>query len=705
MITRANGRPAARRSAGSAVAERPRENGRPNGHPPVHVQWPQPDQTDSLVRAFGIDDASMASRRAFIRLDEDDRELMASLAPWMQSVAPDIAREFYDFQFAFEPTRRFFENIARTKGISLSALREGLEKAQTGYLIELCAGAGVNWDCRYIEKRLRIAVTHDRINLPFKWYIGSYSEYRRLIGEYLRRDFRDPEEIRRAEAAFNRVINLDLQAVGEAFLLNTVQSMIEATGMKLNDLCPPGDKGEQIGLIREAANGALGSFLTGMKHLAEAHRAGDIDAVIPEDQFRGVYRELARGLNEAVQLPISADRRAMACVAEFGKGNFDAPLERLPGKRVYINDTIEQVRGNIQGFLAAMREMSEGHNAGDIDLVMPEDQFEGAYRVMAQGVNDMVAQHLIVNRKAMACIAEFGRGNFDAPLEKFPGKKATINHTVEQVRASLKELLGALAQSASSLATSSEELAAVSHQLAGNAEETATQAGVVSAASEQVSQNVGTVATAAEEMQASIREIAKNAHESARVARNAVAVAHTTNGTIGKLGESSTEIGKVIRVITSIAQQTNLLALNATIEAARAGEAGKGFAVVANEVKELARQTARATEEISHKIEAIQGDTRGAVSAIGEIGSIINQINDISNNIASAVEEQTVTTNEIGRNITEAARGSSDIAGNIAGVASAAKNTTQGAGETWKASQELSRMAANLQMTLGKYRF
>ncbi len=259
-----------------------------------------------------------------------------------------------------------------------------------------------------------------------------------------------------------------------------------------------------------------------------------------------------------------------------------------------------------------------------------------------------------------------------------------------------KELIAAVELNASGLGASATELSAISQTMTANAEETSAQASVVSAASEQVNKNVQTVATSAEEMSASIREIAKNATDAARVATQAVKVADTTNTLVGKLGESSAQIGKVIKVITSIAQQTNLLALNATIEAARAGEAGKGFAVVANEVKELAKETAKATEDISQKIEAIQGDTRGAVEAIAQIGSIINQINDIQHTIASAVEEQTATTNEITRNVAEAARGSAEIAHNITGVAKAASETSAGASSTQVAAAELSRMASEL---------
>ena len=248
-------------------------------------------------------------------------------------------------------------------------------------------------------------------------------------------------------------------------------------------------------------------------------------------------------------------------------------------------------------------------------------------------------------------------------------------------------------------------LAEIIQQLSSNAEETSTQGAVVSAAAEQVSKSVRMVAVATQEMDASIREVAKQASSAAKVATNGVKVANDTNQTVIKLTHSSQEIGKVVKAITSIAEQTNLLALNATIEAARLGDAGKGFAVVATEVKELARDTAKATEEISHQIEAIQTDSKNAVEAINEITLIINKINDIQSAIASGVEEQTVTTREIGRSVQEAATGTSEIARNIVEVAAAAKNTSQGILTIKQSAAELSRMSGYLKELVSKFHF
>lgn len=247
------------------------------------------------------------------------------------------------------------------------------------------------------------------------------------------------------------------------------------------------------------------------------------------------------------------------------------------------------------------------------------------------------------------------------------------------------------------------QMQASSRSLAASSEETARQSQVVAAASEEATRNVETVSSAAEELSKSISEIARHVQEASRMTSSAVTEADRTNVTIKQLGDSSNEIGQVVKVITSIAQQTNLLALNATIEAARAGEAGKGFAVVANEVKELARQTAKATEEISQKINAIQGATGVAVTAIASISDSIRKINEISTTIASAVEEQSAATNEISRNVSEAARGTSEVSSNISGVSQAAEEGGRGASDILVAAEGLTQESVRLDSVTSQF--
>ena len=267
----------------------------------------------------------------------------------------------------------------------------------------------------------------------------------------------------------------------------------------------------------------------------------------------------------------------------------------------------------------------------------------------------------------------------------------------------LRERITSIGASADRLANSSDSFSSVSQQLSATAEDASEQAEAAAAGAEEVSISVESVSAGVEEMTASIREIAKSATEAARVASAAVDMAGNANSTMSSLNESSAEIGNVVRVITSIAQQTKLLALNATIEAARAGDAGKGFAVVANEVKELAKETARATEDIESKVSAIQASTQGAVSDLARIGDIIGQISDLQNTIATAVEEQSATSNQITRSLTQAAQGASEIALNVNGVASTVAQTSAGAGNTLTSARELAALADELRHLVDRF--
>lgn len=265
--------------------------------------------------------------------------------------------------------------------------------------------------------------------------------------------------------------------------------------------------------------------------------------------------------------------------------------------------------------------------------------------------------------------------------------------TIRGVTAGANALSGAAGGLARTAEVMSREVASMGSQLQ-----------TTSSGAEQVSSNVQAVAMGMDAMSAAMNEIARNAVQAARVAGAAVQTAQGTSEAIGRLGESGEEIGKFVKVISTIAHQTNLLALNATIEAARAGEAGRGFAVVANEVKELARETAKATEDISRKIEAIQQDTRTAVESNEQIAQVIGQINDLQTAIAGAVEEQTATTREIARNLQEAAQGSASVATGVADMARSAQATSAGAGEFEQSTQRLAKLGSELESTCARFR-
>jgi methyl-accepting chemotaxis protein len=457
--------------------------------------------------------------------------------------------------------------------------------------------------------------------------------------------------------------------------------------------------GVALYLSARAARG-LTTSVASLARSADRIALGDVDHEVrtsDEDEIGWLSRSVAQ---------ILASQKALAnAAARLAKGDLTAEVT-LRSEHDVLGRSFLQVRDTLRSLDTEMQRLANAGREGRLSERGEMTRFDGAYRGLVEGMNHTLDAVVAPVREATAVLERVARRDLTATMEgEYQGDHAAIKAAVNAAVGEMRSAICLIGHNAQALASSSEELSAVAAEMGATAEVAAARAGVVGTASAEVSQNVQTVAAGTEEMTASIREIAKSAGEAARVAAQAVRVAEQTDQTVAKLGQSSAEIGVVIKVITSIAQQTNLLALNATIEAARAGEAGKGFAVVANEVKELAKQTAQATEDISRKIEAIQADTRQAVGAIREISEVVTRINDIQTTIAGAVEQQTATTNEMGRTLADAARGTQEIAANIGGVAGAVEQTSGAAQNSQQASQELARMAAELDDLVGQFQY
>jgi methyl-accepting chemotaxis protein len=398
--------------------------------------------------------------------------------------------------------------------------------------------------------------------------------------------------------------------------------------------------------------------------------------------------------NELVPAAMSGDRVTYTKVREeSGQPAIDA----------YVAD-LDTVATEITAYVSSVADSATDRTARASTLLMVALTLA---LVVSLALGYVVARNIKrAVARVQASLEAMSAGDFTVAAEAASGDElGRMADALNTAQASVRDTFSGVVDTAQTVAAAAEELSATSDQFGSTQEETSAQAGVVAAAAEQVSRNVQAVAAGAEQMGASIREIAQNATDAAKVAGQATVVAASTNDTVAKLGASSQEIGNVVKVITSIAEQTNLLALNATIEAARAGEAGKGFAVVAGEVKELASETARATEDIARRVEAIQADTTGAVAAIGQISSIIASINDYQLTIASAVEEQTATTNEMSRGVAEAATGSGEIATNITGVATASAASADSVGQMAAAVSELARMSADLRTRVAAFTY
>ena len=400
-----------------------------------------------------------------------------------------------------------------------------------------------------------------------------------------------------------------------------------------------------------------------------------------EDEWRDRSRRVVQSVQELGESAAEHSRRIGMAAAERGARHINVDIGLFMIGAAVLGACLMIVMTRISWPLSRMTEAMTRLATGDTGIEVPWErrrdeigEMGRALRVFRENALEKAKLELEQEQKEIAAREEKRRAMMEL-ADRFEGQVKGIVESVTDEAGQMQ---------------------AVATRMSGTAEESSKQSAAVASASREASANVATVATAAEELSASIAEIGRQAEQSADIAGRAVDQAKRTDVTVRDLSEAAGRIGEVVNLINDIAGQTNLLALNATIEAARAGEAGKGFAVVANEVKNLANQTAKATEEIATQIDAIQERTMGAVEDIRSIHDIIGEINDISMTIATAVEQQGASTREIARNVQQAARGTGEVDTNIEKVNQSAGETGAAASQVMTATQSLTRRAEGL---------